>query len=103
MWLIVGLVAIVLCGSRAANGMLGIREDDNESNGGYLFDGACTGELRRVGGLDPAHIPFLQSSCYESSLSNGRKYTLVNPLVPPVACPTDTRLHSNQQSAEHDG
>ncbi|KAJ9112202.1 hypothetical protein QFC20_002383 [Naganishia adeliensis] len=48
LWLVIGLVAIVLCGSRAANGMLGIREDDNESNGGYLFDGACTVLLLRV-------------------------------------------------------
>lgn len=48
LWLVIGLVAIVLCGSRAANGMLGIREDDNESNGGYLFHGACTGELCRI-------------------------------------------------------
>ncbi|KAJ9126837.1 hypothetical protein QFC24_001870 [Naganishia onofrii] len=31
-----------MCGSRAINGMKDIRNEDNESNGGYLFDGACT-------------------------------------------------------------
>ncbi|KAI5455009.1 hypothetical protein NCC49_002284 [Naganishia albida] len=48
LWLVIGLVAIMLCGSRAVSAMLGLREDDNESNGGYLFDGACTVLLLRV-------------------------------------------------------
>ena len=47
-WLVVGSVATLLCGSRAVSAMLGLREDDNESNGGYLFDGACTGQSRDV-------------------------------------------------------
>lgn len=47
-WLVVGSVATLLCGSRAVSAMLGLREDDNESNGGYLFDGACTGALRDI-------------------------------------------------------
>lgn len=61
LWLVIGLVAIVLCGSRAANGMLGIREDDNESNGGYLFDGACTG--KSLSRYRVPHRFWLTSSC----------------------------------------
>jgi hypothetical protein len=46
-WLCMGVVATIMCGSRAINGMKDIRNEDNESNGGYLFDGACTGEGMR--------------------------------------------------------
>jgi hypothetical protein len=63
-WLVVGSVATLLCGSRAVSAMLGLREDDNESNGGYLFDGACTGEFGNFLGLILAREADVSQSCY---------------------------------------